>query len=282
MRLPGIVKVGIATYTAMEENNWSNGIQVLGQPDLKLGASFVKANAEYFDSVGTHVVMGRGIGVADTSAAPPVAVVNESFVKGFFKDRNPIGQRFGPPGPASTGDFEIVGVVEDTAYTTVRWKNHRMYFVPMMQRPVNTKQPIENDESLYAGAIVLETKRPVSALEKLTRKTLAGINPNLSIVKFQTFEEQIGDRFTEDRMIARLTILFGALALLLASIGLYGVTAYTRRRLPDFRDWHPHGASEPERRGRHLATVMRGEQSHPNRTGAGDWNSNRAGLRCAS
>jgi ABC-type antimicrobial peptide transport system permease subunit len=67
----------------------------------------------------------------------------------------------------------------------------------------------------------------MSDMESLARRTLAGINPNLTVVKFQTFDEQVADRFSEERMLARLTMLFGALALLLATIGLYGVTAYT-------------------------------------------------------
>jgi ABC-type antimicrobial peptide transport system permease subunit len=64
-------------------------------------------------------------------------------------------------------------------------------------------------------------------MEKLAQRTLSGINPNLTIVKFQTFDQQIADRFNDNRMIAQLTSLFGGLALLLATIGLYGVTAYT-------------------------------------------------------
>jgi macrolide transport system ATP-binding/permease protein len=71
-------------------------------------------------------------------------------------------------------------------------------------------------------------------MEKLAQRTLSGINPNLTIVKFQTFDQQIANRFNDDRMIARLTSLFGALALLLATIGLYGVTSYTVvRRTPE-------------------------------------------------
>jgi predicted permease len=228
--LPEILKVGICTYTAMEDNNWSDNVQVQGQPDLNVNASFVKTNAEYFDSIGTRVVMGRGIGPQDTSSARPVAVVNQEFVKKLFQNRNPIGQHFGSPGPDSTGDFEIVGVVEDTTYTTPRWKDHAMYFVPAMQRAPSDKDPIEGDQSLYAGAIVLETTRPVNDLESQVRSTLASINPNLTVMKFQTFDQQIADRFSDDRMIARLTMLFAALALLLAMVGLYGVTAYSVAR----------------------------------------------------
>jgi len=137
--VPGIVKVGISNYTPMEDNNWSNGIGVQGHPETHGQASFIKANADYFDSVGTRVLMGRGIGVQDTSTPPHVTVVNQAFVKEFFKGQNPIGQRIGYP--HSPGDFEVVGVVEDTAYTDVRWKDHSMFFVPIMQRYASEKRP---------------------------------------------------------------------------------------------------------------------------------------------
>jgi len=172
-------------------------------------------------------VAGRGFTSQDTLAAPPVAVVNQEFVKQFFGARNPIGHRFGFPAPGKDGAYEIVGVVEDTTYTSVYWKNHAMYFVPLTQRPANSDNPVEKDLSMYAGAIVVQTSRPENNMEKLARITLSGINPNLTIVKFRTFQQQIEARFTEERLVARLISLFGALALLLASLGLYGVTAYT-------------------------------------------------------
>ncbi len=89
--------MGIATYTPMEDNNWGTVLvsRDSHRDSAGYGASFVKANAEFFDSVGTRVVMGRGIGVQDTSTAPTVAVVNQAFVKQYLKGLNPIGQHFG-------------------------------------------------------------------------------------------------------------------------------------------------------------------------------------------
>jgi ABC-type antimicrobial peptide transport system permease subunit len=105
-----------------------------------------------------------------------------------------------------------------------------MYFIPLMQRAPSDTDPIEKDALLYARTLVLETARPMRDMESLARRTLGSINPNLTVVKFQSFEAQIAERFTDERMVARLTLLFGGLALVLAAVGLYGVTAYTVAR----------------------------------------------------
>jgi macrolide transport system ATP-binding/permease protein len=259
--IPGVLKVGLSTYTPMEENNWGSGVKVHGDPDLNKNASWVKGTSEYFDSVGTHVVMGRGFTLQDTLNAAPVAVVNQEFVKQFFGERNPIGHSFGHSGVGQAGmdgAHEIVGVVEDTTYSSVYWKNHAMYFLPLTQRAGiagDPNDPLDKDQSMYAGALVIQTAHPIAGFEKVVENTLAGVNPNLTVVKFQTFQQQIDDRFIEERLIARLTSLFGLLALLLASIGLYGVTAYTVvRRTPEIGIRMALGAA----RSRVIGTVIRG------------------------
>jgi ABC-type antimicrobial peptide transport system permease subunit len=105
-----------------------------------------------------------------------------------------------------------------------------MAFYPLLQRSPSDDTPIEKDEMMYVGAFVLQTSHPMPDMESLARRTLSQINPNLAVVRFQTFGAQIADQFTDDRLVARLTMLFGALALLLAMVGLYGVSAYAVAR----------------------------------------------------
>lgn len=219
--IPGVVKVGVSTFTPMEGNDDGYSIQLVGQPNVYRDATTIIMNPEYFDSVGTRVLMGRGITAQDTATSEHVAVVNEDFVKVLFKPgENPIGRRFIAGGNLAT-PYEIVGVVEGTSYTDVRRNGrHPMYFGPLTQP----------SEAGYAGAIVVETSHPMSDMESMARRTLMEVNPNLAMQKFETFEAQIAGQFTHERMLATLMTLFGGLALLLATVGLYGVTSYAVAR----------------------------------------------------
>ncbi|HEX4029220.1 MAG TPA: ABC transporter permease [Terracidiphilus sp.] len=253
--IPGVAHVGISTFTPMELWNDSWTVQIQGHPGLQANASDVKINPDYFASVGTRLLFGRGIGPQDTPTSTTVAVVNQAFVRKFFKPgEDPIGHHFGT-GPRHVADYEIVGVVENTVYTTVQHKDHPMYFLSLLQRPVTDKGPIDEDYDLYARTIVLETDHPIPSLESLTRQTLASINPNLAVVKFETFDGQIADQFGDNRTIAELTTFFGALALLLAMTGLYGVTAFSvSRRTNEIGIRMALGAD----RGSVIAMVLRG------------------------
>jgi macrolide transport system ATP-binding/permease protein len=232
-RIPGVSAAGLALYTPLEGNNWGERVSIQGQPEGNPhddnGASWLRVGPKFFDIIGQTLRRGRGITDKDTATSPGVAVVNEAFVKKFFTHgEDPIGMHFGTSGSKSTADFEIVGVVKNVKYNNVTRPVRAMYFRPFGQ--IELTDPKSDLASLYPGAIMIQTKAQVPGLEAQVRQALANINSNLTVIRYRTFEDQIAGQFTNERLVARLTLMFGLLALILASIGLYGVTAYTVAR----------------------------------------------------
>jgi hypothetical protein len=137
--MPGVEQVGLTLYTPLSGANWNWYVFIQGQrpPDAGQGkaSSFDRASPEYFKAIGQRLVRGRTFNAADTATSLRVAVVNQAFVKNFFKPgEDPIGQHFGANDFKKSGDFEIVGVVEDTKYQSARDQPDPMYFNPMLQQ----------------------------------------------------------------------------------------------------------------------------------------------------
>ena len=232
--IPGVKAVAYSTYTPMEGDNWGTGVYFEGRPAPPPGsneqdASWVRASPSYFDVIGTRLLVGRPITEQDTATTRNIAVVNQEFVKRFYKNQNPIGQHFGVDDQKYSGMYEIVGVTENTNYWQPESKIRPMFFVPAAQR-VHIDDPDvllgENFSHMHMNAWELQTNRPIPGLESQVRNALAQVNPNLTVINFETFGAQVEQNFNEQSMVADLTSLFGLLALILASIGLYGVTAY--------------------------------------------------------
>ncbi len=231
--LPGVSHVALALYSPLEGNNWSNGVFIPGRPLPKPNdeswSTWDRVSPGFLDAVGVPILRGRNLTAQDTATSQKVAIVNQSFVKRFFPNEDPIGKHFGDNGPDYAGAFEIVGVFPDFKMNDVRSPAHRLYLRPMTQEFTGYKHKEDQtgeERSMVAESIILSFSHPQEDAEHLVRRTLHGIDPNLTITRMSSYGEQVARNFEEDRLLARLTGLFGILALVLASIGLYGVMSY--------------------------------------------------------
>jgi putative ABC transport system permease protein len=235
--IPGVAQVSFSLYSPMEGDNWGETVYIEGQapppPDTdQNNASWVRVSDGYFDTIGTKIVQGRAIAEQDSPSSQRVAVINQTFAKHFFKGESPIGKHFGDLDIKYAGNFEIVGVTEDTQYREPTRRIPPMFFLSATQKVAydNPRFVAFEDISHYLNAIELRIVGSVPGLEPRVRSALAQINPDLAVIDFQSFGQQVASNFTQQGMIAKLTSLFGLLALTLGSIGLYGVTAYSVER----------------------------------------------------
>ena len=233
-RLPqirGVLSASYSLYSPLREDNWSWGIHLEGHPpDERNGASWLRVSPHYFETIGTRLLRGRVIGEQDTPTSQRVAVVNRRFAQKFYPKGDAIGKHFGIGDASHAGDYEIVGIVEDTKYQNAHWPEANLtFFLPFLQT-VKDKDAAYNSgmvRSNYIGDIELRVAGKPENLEDAVRRTLADIDPNLTVLNMQSFGEQVRIHFNQDELITRLTELFGLLALILACVGLYGVTAYS-------------------------------------------------------
>ncbi len=235
--IPGVRSVSYSMYSPQDGDSWNDEIDIEGRPrpTHHISVGWVRIGPDYFKTIGTPVLRGRAIGEQDTPTSQRVAVVDQDFVRTFFPKEDPIGQHFGFDAPGHSGDYEIVGVVGDTRYRSpddTEYPQNPMFFVAYFQ-PVQYQLPnyaTMEAHSEFINMIEIHYSGSQAEIASQVRRALADIDPNLSIIDMHSFGEQVVRQFNQERLIARLTELFSALALLLASIGLYGVTAYNTVR----------------------------------------------------
>jgi predicted permease len=234
-RLPGVRGAGLALYNPLT-NNWGELVMVAGHPPGKMGeesgASWDRVSANYLQNFGMPILRGRYFTAADNETTAPVAIVNEAFVKRFFKsDEDPIEQHFGIDMPENAGTYRIVGIVRDAKFAG--WGLDRparpMFYVPLAQgvEYKDSLMKMIDLRSHFIGGITLVTSLPPGQLEPQINRMLADVDPNLTINSIRTMQQQVDLSFDQERAVASLAGLFGIVALVLAAVGLYGVTAYT-------------------------------------------------------
>jgi predicted permease len=238
--IPGVKRAGLALYTPLTDN-WGEIVirQGQGMPNVNedVGSSWDHVSPEYLDTLSQQIVRGRGLTAQDTATTRKVAVVDETFVRKFFKPgEDPLGAHFGLDLPKYSNTYEIVGIVRNAKYSdpaNTREKGPRpIFFVPLAQRVVYDDplmQMVEDSSHFIQGA-VLQTEGSMDGMEAQVRRVLSDIDPNFTLMTVRPLQDQVDTRFDQQRAVAQMTGMFGVLALILAAVGLYGVTAYSVER----------------------------------------------------
>ena len=232
--IPGVRSVSSATYAPLSGDQWGTNIRIQGKPEPgpkdNISSDWTRVTPGFFDTVGARLLSGRVITVDDNESARPVAVINEAFAKRFFGKQNPIGQHFGPGPVKNAGTYEIVGVVQNIHYVSWGFRDpaRAMFYIPEAQT-VHFEQPdIQSyqiwSQNLY-NIVVWAPGHPQNIYAQVKR-ALAEVDPNLVMYDVLPYSRVIQGNFDQQNMIASLTWLFGAVGLVLAAVGLYGVTAY--------------------------------------------------------
>jgi predicted permease len=235
LSIPGVRGGGLAMYNPLT-NNWGELIMVEGHEAPKLnehaGASWDRVSANYLQSLGVRLLRGREFSEADNETSENVAIVNEAFVKRFFKSgEEPLDHHFGLDMPQNASSYRIVGIVHDAKFAgfALNKPARPMFYVPLAQyvHYPDTMMARLEMSSHNMNAAMLVTNASPGALESQLTRILADIDPNLTLVNVRTLQEQVDMSFEQERAVAGLAGLFGIVALVLAAVGLYGVTAYT-------------------------------------------------------
>jgi predicted permease len=231
--LPATANVSLARYTPLGGNNWGTCVIQQGYPapgpNEKCFSSWVRVSTRFLQSIGVPVVRGRNFSAQDIQTSTPVALVNQAFARYFFPKQDPIGKHFGLVSPKNSGAFEITGVFADFKMNDPRGEVTPLFLRPLAQEYTGYSDPeaISSEKSsMFVGSAIVQFARPQQGAEATIRRTLAGIDPNLTVVDLRSFDAQVVGNFNQERLIARLTSLFGILALILASVGLYGMMSY--------------------------------------------------------
>jgi predicted permease len=194
------------------------GYQPGEDEDMNVGQNWIGQG--YFSTMGIALLTGREFEASDTASSSKVAIINEAMVRRYFENRNPIGARFTfGSGDRVHPDIEIVGVVKDSKHATVRDKVGPFVYIPYSQF-----------KTVGNMTFYVKTRQELGATAALLRREVQRLDGNLPIYDMKSLERQIDESLFNDRFLTLLSMSFALLAALLASLGLYGVMAYTVTR----------------------------------------------------